>query len=146
MRSSSKREFIDPSIAVAALDLDPEALLYDLKTFGFIFETLCIRDLSIYTYEEGGTVSYYHDKYNLEVDCVIHLKNGDYALIEFKLGRDNIDCGAKNLLKLNELIKKNIKEKKLRMKEHKFLAVVTGTKYAYTREDSVKVLPIGCLR
>lgn len=146
IRSSSKREFIDPSIAVAALNLNPETLLYDLKTFGFIFETLCIRDLSIYTYEEGGTISYYHDKYNLEADCVIHLKNGDYALIEFKLGRESIDYGAKNLLKLRDLIKKNIKEKNLSMKEPKFLAVVTGTKYAYTREDGVKVLPIGCLR
>ncbi len=132
MRSSSKREFIDPSIAVAALNLEPEGLLFDLNTFAFIFETLCIRDLSIYTYEDGGTVSYYHDKYGLEADCVIHLKNGDYALIEFKLGRDKIDYGAKNLLKLKKLIKKNIKEKNLRMKEPKFLAVITGTKYAYT--------------
>ncbi|HIH35380.1 MAG TPA: ATP-binding protein [Methanosphaera sp.] len=146
MRSSSKREFIDPSIAVAALNLEPEGLLYDLNTFGFIFETLCIRDLSIYTYEAGGTVSYYHDKYGLEADCVIHLKNGDYALIEFKLGRDKIDYGAENLLKLDKLIKKNIKEKNLRMKEPKFLAVITGTKYAYTRDDGVKVLPIGCLK
>lgn len=104
------------------------------------------QGLSIYTYEAGGTVSYYHDKYGLEADCVIHLKNGDYALIEFKLGRDKIDYGAENLLKLDKLIKKNIKEKNLRMKEPKFLAVITGTKYAYTRDDGVKVLPIGCLK
>ncbi len=146
MRSTDKLEFIDPSIAVAALNLNQDMLLFDLKTFGFIFETLCIRDLNVYTYEEGGEISYYHDKGGLEADCVIHLKNGDYALIEFKLGKNNIDYGAKNLLKLDKLIKKNIKEKDLKMKEPKFLAVVTGTKYAYTRDDGVKVLPIGCLR
>jgi len=146
MRSGFKREFIDPSIAVVALQLSPDMLLFDLKTFGFIFETLCIRDLKVYTYEKGGSISYYHDKTGLESDCVIHLKNGDYALIEFKLGRNNIDYGAENLLKLDKLIKKNIKEKDLNMKEPKFLAVITGTKFAYTREDGVKVLPIGCLK
>ena len=146
MRVGVKREFIDPSIAVAVQNLNPEGLIYDLNTFGFIFENLCIRDLSVYTYEEGGQVSYYHDKYGLEADCVIHLKNGDYALIEFKLGRDNIDYGAKNLLKLKDLIRKSIAEKDLKMKEPSFLAVITGTRYAYTREDGVKVLPIGCIR
>ena len=146
MRSGVKREFIDPSIAVASLGLDEEMLLFDLKTFGFIFENLCIRDLKVYTYEYEGEISYYHDKYGINADCVIHLKNGDYALIEFKLGKNNIDYGAKNLLKLDELIKKNIKEKNLNMKEPSFLAVVTGTKFAYTREDGVKVLPIGVLR
>ena len=70
----------------------------------------------------------------------------DYALIEFKLGSNKIDEGAENLLKLEGLIKRNIREKNLKMKEPKFLAVVTGTKYAYTREDGVKVLPIGVLR
>ncbi len=146
MRSGPKREFIDPSIAVAAMNLNPEGLLFDLNTFGFIFETLCIRDLSIYTYDEGGTISYYRDKHGLEADCIIHLKNEDYALIEFKLGSNKIDEGAENLLKLEGLIKRNIREKNLKMKEPKFLAVVTGTKYAYTREDGVKVLPIGVLR
>ncbi len=146
IRQKNKRAFIDPSIAVACLNLNPENLLFDLKTFGFIFENLCIRDLKVYSYAEGGEVSYYRDKTGLESDCVIHLKNGDYALIEFRLGRNKIDEGASNLIKLNNLIEKAIKEDKVKMRKPKFLAVITGTELAYTRKDGVKVLPIGCLR
>ncbi|MDR0911419.1 MAG: DUF4143 domain-containing protein [Methanobrevibacter sp.] len=146
MRSSSKKEFIDPSIAVAALNLTPEMLLYDLNTFGFIFENLCIRDLSVYLSPFDGKISYYRDRYGLEADCILHLRDGRYALIEFKLGSSEIEKGAKNLLKLDKLIKKNIKEKKLNIKEPSFLAIITGGELAYTRKDGVKILPIGVLR
>ncbi|MDO5850644.1 MAG: DUF4143 domain-containing protein [Methanobacteriaceae archaeon] len=146
IRSKPKREFIDPSIAVASLNMNPDSLLFDLKTFGFIFENLCIRDLQIYSSPMNGEVSYYRDRHGLEADCVLHLKNGDYALIEFKLGRLGFDDAAKNLLKLDNLIKECIKTKNLNMKEPKFLAIVTGTNVAYTRKDGVKVLPIACLR
>ena len=146
IRSSEKKEFIDPSIAVASLKLTPEKLLFDLKTFGFIFENLCIRDLKIYSSYFGGEISYYHDRYGLEADCVLHLNDGRYALIEFKLDSDEIDKGAKNLLKLNSLIKKNAKENHLNIKEPSFLAIITGGQIAYTREDNVKVIPIACLR
>ena len=71
----------------------------DLSTFSFIFENLCIRDLSVYTSSYGGRISYYHDKSDLEVDCVVHLRDGRYALIECKLGSKAIEEGAKNLLK-----------------------------------------------
>ena len=113
----------------------------DLKTFGFVFENLCIRDLNVYTSSHGGKVSYYHDKSDLEIDCVVHLKDGRYALIECKLGSERIEDGAKNLLKINELIEKNDK-----LENPTFLAVLTGGKYAYTRPDGVKVIPIGCLK
>ena len=93
----------------------------------------------------GGQVSYYRDRYGLESDCVLTLKNEDYALIEFKLGSKKIEKGSKNLLKLDKLIKKTISETDLYIKEPKFLAVITGGKFAYTREDGVKILPIGCL-
>ena len=146
IKSTTKKEFIDPSIAVAALGLEPEALLYDLKTFGFIFENLCIRDLSVYITPFGGEISYYRDRHGLEADCVIHLKDGRYGLIEFKLGGDEIDKGAENLLSLKKLIKKSIKEKKLSLREPSFLAVITGGELAYTREDGVKVIPIGVLK
>lgn len=143
IRSGNKKVFIDPSIAVSSLNLNPEAFnkIGGLKTFGFIFENLCIRDLSVYTSKLGGTISYYHDRSDLEVDCVIHLRNGEYALIECKLGISKIDEGAQNLLKVNKLIEKNPQ-----MKNPSFLAVVTGGKYAFTRKDGVKVIPIGCLR
>lgn len=122
------------------MNLSPEKLIYDLNTFGFIFENLCIRDLSIYTNHIGGSVSYYHDRSGLEADCVLHLNDGRYALIEFKLGSHEIDKGAKNLLKLEKLIEEN------NMTQPEFLAVITGGQLAYTREDNVKVIPIGCLK
>ena len=126
--------------------MNPEGLLFDLDTFGHIFENLCIRDLSAYTSSMGGQVSYYRDRYGLESDCVLTLKNEDYALIEIKLGSKKIEKGAENLLKLDKIIKKTIKETDLYIKEPKFLAVITGGKFAYTRKDGVKVIPIGCLR
>jgi predicted AAA+ superfamily ATPase len=146
IRSSSKKEFIDPSIAVASLGLTPKTLLYDLNTFGFIFENLCMRDLTIYSSSVDGKISYYRDRYGLEADCVLHLKDGRYALIEFKLGGSEIEKSAKNLIKLDNLIKKHIHEDKLKIKEPSFLAIVTGTELAYTRSDGVKILPIGVLR
>lgn len=141
IRSGNKKVFIDPSIAVAALNANPESMEKDLNTFGFIFENLCIRDLNVYTNTYGGKISYYYDKSDLEVDCVVHLRDGRYALIECKLGRNRIEEGAKNLLKINKLIEKNDK-----VDNPTFLAVLTGGKYAYTRKDGVKVIPIGCLR
>ena len=91
-------------------------------------------------------MSYYRDRYGLEADCVLHLENGDYALIDFKLGSRNIDEGAKNLVKLDSIIKEEVINRDLRLKEPKFLAVITNVKFAYTRPDGVKVLPIGCLK
>ena len=147
IRSKSKRNLIDPSIAVAALGLDPEFFNTDFKTLGFLFESLCIRDLKVYSSKMGGKVSYYHDRYGLEADCVLRLRNGRYALIEFKLGATEIDNGAKHLLKIEELIKEHNEEEKqvpLRLPDLKI--IITGTKYGYRREDGVLVIPIGCLR
>ena len=146
IRKTPKKEFIDPSLTVVALDLSPEQLLYDLNTFGFIFENLCIRDLNIYSSKFGGKTLYYHDSNDLGVDCVLTLDNGDYALIEFKLGSTEEEKGAKNLLKLNDLIKKQRNEGKTHIPEPRFLAIITGGKMAYTRSDGVKIIPIGCLK
>ncbi len=141
MRSGRKREFVDPSIAVAALGGSPKLYNTDLKTFGFIFETLCIRDLKIYSQAFGGEVSYYHDNLGLECDCVLHLDDGRYALIEFKLGSFEIDDGAKNLNKLESLIIESNRYKRPDLK-----IVITGSKYGYKRDDGVFVVPIGCLK
>ena len=145
MRNSSKKNFIDPSIAVAALELTPEQLLYDLDTGGHIFESLCIRDINVYSAQRGGKVLQYHDQDDLEVDCVLVLSNGDYALIEFKLGSREEEDGALNLVKLKDLIIKRKESGDINIPEPKFLAIVNGGKVAYTREDGVKVIPIGCL-
>ncbi|MCC8030028.1 MAG: DUF4143 domain-containing protein [Lachnospiraceae bacterium] len=147
IQSTDKREFVDPSLVVAALGVDPEYFNLDLKTFGFIFETLCIRDLKIYSHALGGRVSYYHDRYGLEADCVLHLRDGKYALIEFKLGSSDIDDGAGHLLEIEALIKKyNSTEKQAVLRLPDLKIVITGTQYGYRRPDGVYVIPIGCLR
>lgn len=143
MRTGNKKVFIDPSIAVAALNLSPESFnTHDgLETFGFIFENLCIRDLSVYTSSLKGEIRYYHDDTGIEIDCVVHLRDGRYALIECKLGKTNIEKGAQNLLKISKLIEKNDK-----VRNPEFLAILTGGKFAYTRPDGIKIIPIGCLK
>ena len=146
MRSGRKKELIDPSIAVAALGLSPEVLLQDLNTFGFIFECLCIRDLKAYSAALGGHVSYYHDRYGLEADCVLHLSDGRYALIEFKLGSRDIEEGAIHLCQLKKLIREANSSGKARLKEPDVLMVITGGEMAYTRPDGVHVVPIGTLK
>ena len=142
IRSSDTRYYIDPSIAAAALGVGPTDLLNDLKTFGFLFETLCVRDLRVFADALNGEVYHYHDKDGQECDAVIHLRNGKYGLIEMKLGGDKlIEEGAKSL----KAMQKKIDTEK--MKSPSFLMVLTGIgDYAYRRHDGVCVVPIGCLK
>ena len=147
IRSSNKRNLVDPSIAVAALGLSPDYFNTDFKTLGFLFESLCIRDLKIYSSGMNGEVSYYHDRYGLEADAVLHLKDGRYALIEFKLGSKEIDMGAEHLCKIERLIAEyNKKEKQVPFRLPDLKLVITATEYGYKREDGVYVIPIGCLK
>jgi hypothetical protein len=147
IRSSKKRCFVDPSIAVAVLGASPRSLELDLHTFGFIFECMCIRDLRIYAQGNGGKVSYYHDRYGLEADIVLHLNDGRYALVECKLGSREIDDGAKHLLEIKRLIRVfNAKEQQVPLREPDVLMVLTGGEMAYRREDGVCVVPLGCLK
>lgn len=141
IRSSDTRYFVDPSIAAAAIGIGPEDLLSDLKTFGFLFETLCVRDLRVFADALGGGVYHYRDKDGLECDAVIHLRNGSYGLIEIKLGGDKlIEDGAKSLCALSNKIDTQ------KMKSPAFLMVLTATgDYPYRREDGICVVPIGCL-
>lgn len=147
VRSGYKREFADPSIAVAALGASPESLQTQLKTFGFIFENMCVRDLKAYSQNLGGRLSYYHDRYGLEADLVLHLDDGSYALIECKLGSHEIEAGAAHLNKIVSLIReRNQTEKQAQIPEPDHLIIITGGKMAYTRSDGVKVIPLGCLK
>ena len=141
VRTSDTRYFVDSSIAVAALGLGPEDLIGDLETFGFLFETMCVRDLRVYADALGGTVYHYRDKTGLECDAVVHLRNGSYGLIEIKLGGDSaVEHGAETLKKLRDKIDTD------KMKQPAFLMVLTGTgNYAFRRGDGVYVVPIGCL-
>ena len=154
IRSSPKRCFVDPSIAVAAMNVNAEALETQLKTFGFIFEQMCIRDLQMcirdlkaYTADFNSRISYYRDRYGLEADLVLHLEDGRYALIECKLGSREIDDGAKHLLELKRLIQEHNKtEKQVPIREPDLLIVMTGGTMAYSRPDGVKVIPLACLK
>ena len=147
IRSSKKRNFIDPSIAVAAMGAAPEYFNKDFKTLGFLFESLCIRDLKIYSAVYDGKMSYYRDRYGLEADGVLHLNDGRYALIEFKLGESEIEEGAAHLCEIENLIKKyNETEKQCPLRLPILKMVITATQFGYAREDGVLVIPIGCLK
>ena len=147
IRSAPKRCFIDPSIAVAAMNINAEGFETQLKTFGFVFEQMCARDLRAYTTDFDSHLSYYRDRYGLEADLVLHLADGRYALIECKLGSREIDDGAKHLLEIKHLIQeRNKTEKQVPLREPDLMIVMTGGKMAYTRPDGVKVIPLACLK
>lgn len=147
IRKGKKRCFVDPSIPIAILGLSPEQLEVDLKTFGFLFECMCIRDLRAYSQSLGGKISYYHDRYNLEADAVLHLQDGRYALLEFKLGSSEIDKGAEHLIEIRNLVRNyNEREKQIRLREPDLLMVITGGPMAYTRPDGVHVVPLASLK
>ena len=147
IRSRNKRNFIDPSIAVAAHGLKPEHFYTDLQSLGFLFESLCIRDLKVYSSQFDGYISYFHDRYGLEADAVLHLGDSRYALIEFKLGGNEIEKGAANLNKIEKLIEEHNEGRengKIRKPDLKL--IITATKTGYRRPDGVLVIPIGCLK
>lgn len=142
IRFADTRYFVDPSIATAALGLGPDDLMNDLETFGLLFETLCVRDLRVFSQVLDGEVYHYRDKTGLECDAVVHLRNGSYGLIEIKLGGDKlIEEGSKTLNALAAKIDTT------RMKNPAFLMVLTAVGgFAYRRTDGVYVVPIGCLK
>jgi len=140
IRSSEKRNFVDPSIGIAALHVSPDFLLNDFETFGFYFESLCTRDIRVYTQALGGDVYHYRDKNGLEADMVIRLHNGQWAAIEVKMGSRQVDEAAEHLIALRERIDTS------KVGEPAFLMVLTGGEYAYKRKDGVLNVPIGCLR
>ena len=147
LRTAPKRGFCDPSIAVAALNVNAEGLETQLKTFGFIFEQMCIRDLKAYTADFDSRVSHYHDRYGLEADWVLHLEDERYALIECKLGSKEIEEGASHLNEIHRLIREhNIKEKQVPLREPDLKIIITGGPIAYKRKDGVFVIPLAALK
>lgn len=140
IRTASKRHFTDPSIATAVLRTSPKGLLEDFNTFGFLFESLCTRDMRIYAQANDGDVYHFRDKNGLESDMIVALNDGRWAAIEVKLGNKQIEEAAQHL---QELARKVDDEK---MGHPSFLMVLTGGEYAYQRKDGVLVVPIGCLK
>ena len=135
VRSSPKRCFADPSIATASIGMGPGALMKDAKAFGQIFESLCVRDLRVYSQLLDGTVYHYSDSNGLEVDSVIELRDGRWGATEIKLNQIPEDQAAANLIRLKKKVEN----------EPEFLAIITGTGFAHVRDDGVAVVPIGCL-
>ena len=142
IRTSDTRHFVDPSIGTAILGLGPKDLINDLKSFGFFFEDMVVRDLRVYAEALDGELYHYRDSSGLECDTVLHRRNGSYALMEVKLGGEqNIEDGAKSMLALAENIDTG------KMPAPSFMAVIVGVgQYAYQRKDGVYVIPIGCLK
>jgi predicted AAA+ superfamily ATPase len=140
IRTANKRQFVDPSIATAALRTNAKGILRDFKTFGFLFESLCTRDLRIYSQAIDGSIFHYRDKSELESDLIIKLNDGRWAPVEVKLGNKQIEEAAYNLIKLRHRVDAD------KMNQPSFLMVITGGQVAYRRTDGVLVVPIGCLR
>ena len=140
IRTSPKHHFVDPSIATAVMRINPAGILQDFEYFGFLFESLCARDVRVYARHNDGDVFHYRDKNGLEADMVIVLRDGRWGAIEVKLGNRQIDEAAKNLLKLKNKINTD------KMRDPSFLMVLTGGQYAFQRKDGVFIVPIGCLK
>ncbi|MCL2032179.1 MAG: DUF4143 domain-containing protein [Methanomassiliicoccaceae archaeon] len=140
LRTSPKCHFVDPSIAAVLLRLSPQGLMKDFRTFGLLFESLCIRDLRVYAQSMEGEVFHYHDGSDLEVDAVIHLYDGRWGAVEIKMSSHDIDKAVESLMKLRDKVDSE------KMGEPSFLMVLTAADIAYRRDDGVYVVPIGCLR
>ncbi|MDR2700721.1 MAG: DUF4143 domain-containing protein [Nitrososphaerota archaeon] len=140
MRTTPKRHLTDPSIASVLLGANKEKLFNDFKTFGLLFESMVVRDLRVYADSLNGKVFYYRDKLGNEVDAIVELSDGRWGAIEVKMGSDEEEKAALNLLKF----KKKVNTEKMGMPS--FLAIVTATQIAYQRDDGVWVVPLGCLK
>lgn len=154
IRKAKKHIFIDPSIATAALNIDPEYFINDFDTFGHIFENLVLRDLLIYAEYNGARIMHYRDDFGLEADAIYQLANGDYALIEIKLNYNSFDKAEKNFLKFKELIKEHNKKVTLD-KEHpgvlykepkRMIFISASGGNAFVSENGVIAIPFGCLK
>ena len=141
LKQAEKRHFCDPSLACSLLNITPKMLINDLETLGFLFEALCERDLKIYADTFNGKLFHYQDYEDNEMDAVIEMQDGSYIGFEIKLGANQIDAAADNLLKIKNKIKSESG------KVPKVLCVICGmSNAAYKREDGVYVVPITALK
>lgn len=141
LRTAPTWHLIDPSLSVAALNADPDRLLADLETMGFMFESMCVRDLRVYASSMNGDVMHFRDRTGLEVDAIVSLHDGRWGAVEIKLGgQSRIDEASAHLHQVEQRIDTS------RTKAPVFKLVLTGGQYAYRRDDGVYVVPIACLR
>jgi predicted AAA+ superfamily ATPase len=140
IRMSNKIVFADPSLAIAALGIGRKQLLDDIKTYGFMFENLCLRDLSAYAEFYGGSLYHYRDNSNLEVDAIIEMKDGTWGGFEIKLGENQVEAAVQSLVRLkNKLVSNGAREPSC-------LVVITGGGFGRKRKDGVYVIPVNGLR
>ena len=139
LRTASKRHFVDPSLAVAALGATPDRLLGDLNLLGFLFESLVVRDLRVYAQATDARVSQYRDSGGLEVDAIVEAGDGRWMAFEVKLGQGQIDAAAASLERFAARIDT------ARCGSPALLGVIVATGYGYRRKDGVAVIPIGAL-
>jgi uncharacterized protein len=139
LRKSPKRHLCDPSLAVAALGLDKESLVKDIKYTGFLFESLATHELNVYAKANDANVFHYNDSYGLEVDAIVQKRNGAYAVFEIKLGIGYIDEAVKTLKKFE----KNIDTDKMDLP--KSLNIITGTGMSHRRPDGINVISLASL-
>ena len=139
LRKSPKRHLCDTSLSVAALGLNRESLLKDIRYTGFLFESLATHELNVYAKANDAAVFHYRDSYDLEIDAIVQKRNGDYAAFEIKLGVGFIDEAVENL---NKFVK-NIDTAKMDLP--KSLNVITGTGMSYRRNDGINVISLASL-
>ena len=139
LRKMPKRHFVDPSLAVGALGLSIDKLVKDLHYYGFLFESLVMRDLRIYAEMQDASIYHYRDSRGMEVDAIVEYLDGAWMAIEVKLGIGAVEDAAENLLKF---VAKVDTEK---VGEPKALIVITGNGFAHKRPDGVYVVPISTL-
>jgi predicted AAA+ superfamily ATPase len=140
IRMSPKIVFEDPSLAIAALGLNSDRLLNDLNTYGFMFENLCLRDMSIYTENLGGVVYHYRDNSGLEADAIVEMPDGKWSAFEIKLGEHQVDSAARSLCLLRDKMVTN------GAAPPSCLCIITGGGYGRQRDDGVYVIPINSLK
>ena len=154
IRGAKKHIFVDPSIGIAALGLSPSYFNNDLDLFGHVFENLVLRDLLAFSQAHDAQVKHYRDDTGLEADAVYQLADGRYALIEIKVGMNKVREAEAGLLRFKNLIlnhnldaTKNKEHPKPIYREPSLLIVICGNApIAYTTENGVHVIPIGCLK
>ena len=139
IRNKPKRHLTDPSLAAASLNMNEDRLISDMKTFGFFFESLCVRDLRVYADPLYGKVKHYHDTNDLEVDLIVELRDGRWGAIEVKMGAGDVPEAENNLLKLKDIVVNG------GGKEPSFMMVLISTGYVSVTDNGVLVVPIGCL-
>ena len=140
IRMAPKMIYADPSLAVAALGLNSDRLLHDLNTYGFMFENLCLRDISVYAENIDATVYHYRDNSGLEADAIVEMPDGAWGAFEIILGEHQVEAASASLRRLRDKMVASGAEPPA------CLCVITGGGFGRLRDDGTYVIPINALK